>query len=37
MEGNDIKIGRAARRREPNFSRDFARPIMQRPICERDV
>jgi hypothetical protein len=37
MDGNDIKIGRAARRREPKFSRDFARPIMQCRICERSV
>jgi hypothetical protein len=37
MDGNDIKIGRAARRREPKFSRDFARPIMQCRICERGV
>jgi len=37
MDGNDIKIGRAARRRKPKFSRDFARPIMQCRICERGV
>jgi len=37
VDGNDIQTGRAARRREPKFSRDFARPIMQCRICERDV
>jgi hypothetical protein len=37
MDGNDIKTGRAAHRREPKFSRDFARPIMQCRTCERDV